>query len=341
MKFLKLVYSNELNGYDGDNIHYILDRLNRFQTGPRPFARNISANDSLLNADKLRNILNPHEPDSSTVIGYEPFNEITLQNVSNVIGYQSTDEISRGPIDSMKVGVATVAETTDIQSGSDIQIEIDNVIESVHLDILPGKEVAFNDDRYSFHRTLKARDLTVQPEVPTEDRKIGRTEVSQQAFGEHSDEQQINNEDINNNKIDKNQGILSVDFVNSTDKYYRTNSYAEFLLKIAHILHYVGIGILAFFVVQVRVRPNPTTPDQIGLNQNKRDQTRLNRTKPDQTGPNQTKPYQTGPNQTKPERSQTKLTNPKHSKQDTKPDQTRPNQSVDQTLVLFSNLHVL
>lgn len=39
--------------------------------------------------------------------------------------------------------------------------------------------------------------------------------------------------------------------LNVSDKYYRINNYAEKLLEIAHTLHYVGISILAIFVIQV------------------------------------------------------------------------------------------
>ena len=39
--------------------------------------------------------------------------------------------------------------------------------------------------------------------------------------------------------------------LNMTDKYYKINNYADKLLKIAHTLHYVGISILAIFVIQV------------------------------------------------------------------------------------------
>ena len=212
MDFLKLAYSAELENYNGNNIHYILETI-RFK---QPKVVNDSWKPSATVRVSRRHVIAAPQPSVTTsVIGQKfYFNNRTAQYVLKSLHAKDSGRYSRRG----KYGMSQKIDT------------VDQTLASVYL----GDEL----EQSKGHEKSGPMQSTME--------KQDASEFLRSVIVTEDDDRPRGSSTLKPNEPTK-----------SKVNYFKDFSYADRLLKIAHIFHYIGVGILAFFVIQVRKQETP------------------------------------------------------------------------------------
>lgn len=255
--FLKEVYSHDLNGYSGDNIHYILDTLKR----KRP-----------TDDDTMRLPLRPSCPNSSFSSSFPSYSIVNHLTDSGVRIDAAPNRRSTGGWDPRPVEeTLTTRREPRVPAGEEKNIARGAVLIKYQRPEIPvnsktgGNEATF--DKFSMQMDtsvlspqdpMQLNDRTSSEPIRLRKRTANRSEHRRKRSGKRrrnrtsrSHPATIRTDSQNLLPSAENGSSFTEINSNSSDGYYRKYSYAANLLKIAHMLHYVGIGILGIFVVQV------------------------------------------------------------------------------------------
>lgn len=209
MDFLKLAYSAELENYNGDNIHYILETIRVKQ----PETVNDSWKTSATVRLSRRHVIAAPQPSvTSTVIGQKFYlNNRTAQYSLKSLHAKVFERDSR-------IGKYDVSRKID---------PVDHTLASLYFGDEMGQRKTHEKSR-AMQSTLEKEDASefLRSVIATEDIAYDRPKSSSTLKPSEPTKSKVN--------------------------YFKDFSYADRLLKIAHLFHYIGVGILAFFVLQVR-----------------------------------------------------------------------------------------
>lgn len=248
MNFIKHSFSADLEGYDGDNIHYVLSTLRTKHALllPSNFSKQHMSHPGRHDAYP------PHPLQSSSVIGHK----------------SSPDHASEDPVTSavnmepVKVASSATAYSQKTRSGKRIR-RLSSVIGDYKtspdgsrfnkslMQYVHVKTKTVVEKKDVVQSTLIEDDaLEIDSKAINSDRTIN-TAGTGAGTGSGSGTALYADDDFNSALSEEDLLEKSDSLRNDSVKYYKDYSYSEKLLKIAHILHYIGIGILGFFVIQV------------------------------------------------------------------------------------------
>lgn len=264
MNFLKNVYAHDLEGYDGDNIHYILDTLRNKHL-----------------QDKANNHSSAHPTAAATAA--DPWHYAMSQ--PGVYGQQASSRKLLRRRQSEGFARNSMRLRTVVYKGEETLEEDDVGVMRV---LMRNGPTVNRDDRVINKHTMQRTTLTPgsrtlihsiqlkrspghpprrRNSVPSIEDESDRTNRVRTIRTIQSDDEEgpdsrkdsvkvitaSSKDSSTSSSLFRNSSFVGV-HPNVSDTYYRKYSYADSLLKIAHILHYIGIGILGFFVVQVCVQ---------------------------------------------------------------------------------------
>lgn len=247
MNFIKHSFSADLEGYDGDNIHYVLSTLRTKHALllPSNFSKQHMSHPG-------RHDAYPHSLQSSSVTGHK-----------SSPSHDNEDQVTSAVnVDSVKAASTVTAYNQKTRSGKRIR-RLSSVI----------GDYKTSPDGSRFNKSLMQY---VHVSKTTKTKTVVEKKDIVQSTLIEDDALEIDSKAINNDRTintggtgsgtgtalyaddDFNSALSEEDLLekseslrNDSIKYYKDYSYSEKLLKIAHILHYIGIGILGFFVIQV------------------------------------------------------------------------------------------
>lgn len=232
-EFLKSAHAHQLDGYPGNNIHYIINALNRkrFSSSSSSPSSSSSAADDDVGDDTD---VDPTS-DRDVIVQRRVVSHVTTSY--DAIRHRGTNDVTKRHLTPTDAGRRRRNSTR-----SD---------DSRRRDVIVRRRPRSAEQR----RGTGSRSRT-RPNV------VGADENIEIVILEEGDDDEVDVADVDELVKDISYKTLSSlneslpTEVSSVDeeedeKYGGGYTYAHRLLKIAHLLHYVGIGILAFFVIQV------------------------------------------------------------------------------------------
>lgn len=223
MRFLKESFAAELNGYDGDNIQYIVEAVRRKQDS-----------NTDRNSTSFWTETRPYPPDTvspRTLSG--SLDRQRRQNDSSAVAF--ADDLDASSFDGVDLLTIGRTELLTSKNGSDI---VDTYAVT---GILMTEDMGSETSSYSSPADTTVDSgavLTGEFSAPRVRQAVTQFVRMDVVSEEEEEEEEEREAEENWNK--------------TADYYFRRYSYADRLLEIAHIFHFASIAILGIFVIQVK-----------------------------------------------------------------------------------------
>lgn len=293
MVFLKDQYAEDLVDYNGEGIGYILDKIrlkhhkpaNRNSSTAEADVTRIKRHETFLQQDKWTLLLATSAPiptrferglgkpgESEPLISLEGSSKIhNGSNKSSRVGVPSfIPGHSRAVVDPLSVGLARVSRQTVTGFSGPLEPKRKRYIRQTgHQNDDQSKDFVIARVTRTPFAESRDRDSSSSPKgfvyAEPDDHQLDSAAAAEfkQKRSELVSESVVvsshDNDDDNDDYDDKDGRGDHVTAAGDESSFTIKNSYAEKLLKIAHILHYGSIAILGVFVIQVTYRNNRST----------------------------------------------------------------------------------
>jgi hypothetical protein len=235
LTFIKEKYATELEGYNGDNVNYILDKLKSKYS-----SNTTSTNDeSGRSSRRRRHVAVPHFMDIAALIGDNP-----LINMHD----SSSDARDRSAVNPQ-------------ESRDSILHSAGRILDKYLLYKVPSysspRKSETDTDKQSWIRDLKRSDRSrtgSHDDMQKSMQILGGLVHARSKRGVEDSDAVPDDADTNDAS---NMPLLTEQYSNNSknnsyyEKKYKKYSLSDTLLKLAHIMHYISIAILGVFVIQV------------------------------------------------------------------------------------------